>query len=78
MNELARKALERFVKEEDPDGITENGFTVRFEDEVLKSAAEPRENDIVPETDEDIKAYFLDLKKEIRKQQKNDKGHLQR
>lgn len=26
--------------------LTENGFTPEFEDEILKSAAEPRENDV--------------------------------
>ena len=39
--------------------LTENGFTKEFEDEVLCAAAEPMENDILLETEEDVHNYFL-------------------
>ncbi len=59
VSELMRDALRRLLQQK---RITENGFTEEFEDLVLKSAAEPEENDIVLETDEDIHNYFLHLK----------------
>lgn len=43
--------------------LTVNGFTEEFEEKVLKAAAEPIENDIVLETEEDIRNYFLHLRK---------------
>ena len=42
--------------------ITENGFTPEFEEEVLRRAAEPVEDDIVLETNKEIEDYFLHLK----------------
>ena len=42
--------------------LTENGFTEEFEDEILKSAAEPRENDIVFENEKELKDFYLHLK----------------
>ena len=42
--------------------LTENGFTPEFEDAVLKSAAQPRANNYILETDKDIEDYFLHLK----------------
>lgn len=42
--------------------LTENGFTEEFEEEVLKSAAEPIDNDIVLKTDKNIHDYFIKLK----------------
>lgn len=59
VSEYIRDALRGFLYKKE---ITENGFTSEFEDEVLKSAAEPIENDYVLETDKDIKNYFLHLK----------------
>ncbi len=67
VNEVVQQALKKFLKEEDPNRITENGFPVWFEDEILKSAAESRENDIVLEKEEDIKNFFLHLKKPLKK-----------
>ena len=43
LSEFIRAAIRREVYPE----ITENGFTPEFEAEVLKSAAQPRKNDIV-------------------------------
>lgn len=57
--------------------LTVNGFTEEFEDEVLKSAAEPMENDIVLETDKDIHDYFINLKIPSKiKVKKNDKSSI--
>ncbi len=42
--------------------VTVNGFTPEFEEEVLKSAAEPRKNDIQLRSDGDVENYFLHLK----------------
>lgn len=39
--------------------VTENGFTPEFEEAVLRSAAEPVENDYVLKTDKDVRDYFL-------------------
>ena len=55
VSELVRDALRRFLSLKK---ITENGFTEEFEDLVLKSAAEPEENDYVLETEEDVHNYF--------------------
>lgn len=40
---------------------TINGFTPEFEDEILKSEAEPRKNDIVLKTEKDVHNYFRKL-----------------
>lgn len=58
VSELMRDAVRRVLYPE----LTENGFTPEFEDMVLKSEKEPVENDIVLETDEDVKNYFKHLK----------------
>lgn len=47
--------------------LTENGFTPDFEEEVLRASADPRDNDIILETDEDINNYFLHLKPPAKK-----------
>jgi Arc/MetJ-type ribon-helix-helix transcriptional regulator len=67
VNDVVQQALTRFIKEEDPNTITENGFPVWFEDEVLKSAAEPMENDKTWETEEDTDRYFDELHKKLEK-----------
>ena len=58
MSELVRDALRRTLYPE----VTVNGFTSEFEEEVLRAEAEPRTNDIVLKTAEDIKNYFKYLK----------------
>lgn len=68
ISELMRDALRRILQ---PD-ITENGFTREFEEEVLRSAAEPESKDEVWETPEDIDRFFANLKTEI-KRKKHDK-----
>jgi len=57
--------------------LTENGFTKEFEDEVLRAAAKPMENDIVLETEEDVHNYFLHLKKPA-KSKKHDSSYIRR
>ncbi|CAN5146159.1 hypothetical protein BH11PAT1_BH11PAT1_7700 [soil metagenome] len=57
VSELIRDSLRKMLYPE----LTVNGFTKEFEDEVLRSAAEPIENDYVLETDEDIDNYFRHL-----------------
>lgn len=59
ISELVRDALRKTLYKEE---ITENGFTKEFEDEVLRSAAESDENEIVLETEKDIDNYFRYLK----------------
>jgi len=43
--------------------LTINGFTEEFEDEVLRTAADPVGEGTILETDEDIDNYFLRSKK---------------
>lgn len=61
ISELVRTALRKLLYGE----VTENGFTPEFEDEVLKSAAEPIDESRIWETPEDIDQYFSDLKKKL-------------
>ncbi len=62
VSELVRDALRKHIYPE----ITENGFTPEFEEEILRSEAEPEENDLVWETEEDVDQYFKKLNKEIK------------
>jgi Arc/MetJ-type ribon-helix-helix transcriptional regulator len=57
ISELMRDALRKLLYRE----TTENGFTNEFEDFVLHAASESKEEDIILETDEDIKNYFTKL-----------------
>lgn len=56
VSEIMRDALRRLLQQK---RITENGFTEEFEDAVLRSEAQPEEDDYVLETEADIKNYFL-------------------
>lgn len=56
--------------------LTENGFTPEFEAQVLKAAAEPISKDKVWETEEDIREYFNNLEKKLKK--RNGKGQTTR
>ncbi len=58
ISELIRDLLRGFLYPR----LTENGFTPEFEAEVLKSAAEPVDNDIVLKTEKDVDDYFNNLK----------------
>lgn len=58
VSELIRDALRKTLYGE----ITQNGFTKRFEDEVLASAAELRKNDTGLRTDKEVEDYFRRLK----------------
>ena len=59
--------------------LTINGFTPEVEDEILAAAAEPDENDIVLETEEDITNYFKYLRKpkKVKKLNGNNKNQRQ-
>ena len=59
MSELIRDALRRIVYSQSP---SEEYFSEDFEDKVLRRAKEPYDSDIVFETEEDLKNYFLNLK----------------
>lgn len=74
ISELIRAGLRRTFEE--ADKITENGFPGWFEDKVLESEAQPSENDIVLETEEDVKNYFKHLKIPTRKQRKIIKKYV--
>ncbi len=54
VSELIRESLRKRLYPE----LTVNGFTKEFEDEILRAAKEPEENDIILETKEDILSYF--------------------
>lgn len=69
ISEFVRNALRAKIYPE----LTENGFTPEFEEQVLKSAAQPLENDTVLETKEDIRNYFLYLKNPPKKDRLHDK-----
>lgn len=58
ISELIRDALRDMLYPR----LTENGFTPEFEEEVLKAAAEPVNNDIILENEKDIDNYFRKLK----------------
>lgn len=59
VSELIRYALRNILY---PSGLTVNGFSPGLEEEVLRSAAESAENDIVLKTNKEINDYFLNLK----------------
>lgn len=54
--------------------LTVNGFTEKFEEDILRKSAEPIEKDIVLETEEDARNFFLYLKTPKRKEHKHDKS----
>ena len=62
ISELFRFALRGILYPE----ITENGFTKKFEDEVLASSAEPRKKNLVWESEADITSYFKKLDKKAK------------
>lgn len=67
ISELVRGAIREKIYKE----FTENGFTSEFEDEVLRSAAEPRKKNRVWKTEKDIKRYFTQIRKRIKTNGKN-------
>jgi Arc/MetJ-type ribon-helix-helix transcriptional regulator len=54
ISELIRDAVRDWLYPK----VTVNGFTPKFEKEVLKAASEPMENDIVLNSEKDIHDYF--------------------
>ncbi len=62
ISELMRDALRQLLQEEDPNAKSVNGFPNWFEDKILESEKNPKGNDIVLETEEDIDNYFRHLK----------------
>ncbi len=73
ISELIRHALREVLY---PNGVTVNGFTPEFEDEVLEAEKEPTKNDIILETEEDIENYFRSLrpKRRIKKNESKNKA----
>ena len=67
ISELVRDSLRKTLYEDDENenAITENGFPVWFENRVLDAEKESEENDIVIETDEDLKRYFQNIHKRV-------------
>jgi len=59
MSELIRDALRKILYQET---VSEEYFSKDFEDEVLRRARKPNDSDIVFETEEDLRKYFLNLK----------------
>lgn len=59
---------------EDKNRITENGFPVWFEDQVLKAAKESTGNDEVWETEDDMEKWFKKMDKEL-VARRNAKNH---
>ncbi|MDO8452805.1 MAG: hypothetical protein Q7S79_03580, partial [bacterium] len=57
--------------------LTVNGFTPEVEDEILRIAATPDTNDVVWETEEDIKRDFDKLRKKIQLKSSKDKKDRQ-
>jgi len=70
ISEVVRDGLRRLLDQNQE--ITENGFTREFEEAVLQSEAEPRNRDLVWETDEDIDRYFNALDKKIKNKHAKD------
>lgn len=71
VSEMIRDSLRKNLYEE----ITKNGFTPAFEDQVLESEMEPKKNDMVWETEEDIKRDFDKLRKKIQSKSAKSKIH---
>lgn len=69
-SEVVRDGLRKVLGRKEK--LTANGFTEEFEEEVLRSAAEPMENDTVLETDEDIDRYFRNLDEKIKRRHAKD------
>lgn len=67
ISELIRDALRDLLYPR----VTVNGFTPEFEARVLGSAAQPRDQDTVLETKEDIRNFFLHLKKPPKKNKRS-------
>lgn len=65
ISEFIRTALREKLYEE--QGLTVNGFTPEFEDEVLKIAATSSDNDEIWEKEEDIRNYFKKLRRNLTK-----------
>lgn len=59
ISELVRDALRRILYQETG---SEEYFSRDFENKVLRRAKKPYDSDIVFETEEDLKNYFLNLK----------------
>lgn len=68
VSEIVRDGLRKILYEQD---LTENGFTLSFEDEILKSAAEPMEKARVWETEKDIDNYFRNLDRKVKAKKKS-------
>lgn len=66
ISELMRDALRKLLQEEDPNAVSVNGFPNWFEDKVLESEKD-KSGSTVLETEEDIRNYFLHLKKPQKK-----------
>lgn len=63
ISEFVRTAIREKIYE--TQGLTVNGFTPEFEEMVLKAEAEPEENGLVWETEEDVRNYFNNLRKSL-------------
>lgn len=63
LSELIRDSLRKVLYPQ----LTENGFTSEFEEEVLRSAAEPLEGDVVIETEEELKRFFDQVHQRVEK-----------
>lgn len=64
-SEFIRDTLRETLYKEDKNRITENGFPVWFEDKILESAASSPENDVVLETDKDVREHYKKLHKKL-------------
>ena len=68
VSELVRDALRKILY----SGTTESGFSRKFENEVLESAAQSPRKDIVLKTDQDINKYFRKFHKRVDIKRKRD------
>ena len=65
VNEAVKTALSAAFPQKKRRRLTVNGFTPEIEREALQASKEPRENDIILRTPEDIDKSFDDLMKKI-------------
>ncbi len=72
-SEFVRDTLREKLYNEDKNKITENGFPIWFEDQVLEAAKEPIDKSKTWKTEEDVHKYFHGLRKRLKKK-KHGKG----
>lgn len=78
ISEYIRQAIRTSIYGIRDDGLTINGFTPEFEEMILQAEKSPVKNDILLETDDDIKKHFLSSKTNSKINKSNAKSVVRR